>query len=92
MNPISLLKEFLTIFGKQASSRGRHMKRVFQWRRYLEWKDLNKEEKIAAKRLLFVPIAAYFIFIFINQYIFTIIFLICLYFLYKKLEKGKLMK
>ena len=68
------------------------MKRVFQWRRYLEWEGLSKHEKLAAKRLFFVPIAAYFVFAFINRHFITLIFLIGLFFVYKKLEKGKLLK
>ena len=68
------------------------MKRIFQWRRYLEWKELTQSEKLNAKRILLVPIAAYFLMAFINQYALTFMFLICLYFAYKKFEKGRLMK
>ncbi len=92
MNPLKIFKEVLNAFDKQTRYKDREMKRVFQWRRYLEWKDLTSREKLAAKRLLFVPIAAYFVFTFINQYAFTLVFLICLYFAYKKFDKGKLMK
>ncbi len=92
MNPIYFFKQLLRSFKKQDDYKYREMKRVFQWSRYFEWKGLSKEEKLAAKRLVFVPIVAYFMFIFINQNILTLIFLICLYFLYKKFEKGKLMK
>ena len=92
MNPIDLLKELLNRFNKKAKYKDREMKRVFQWRRYLEWEGLSKHEKLAAKRLFFVPIAAYFVFTFINRNIITVVFLIGLFFLYKKFEKGKLMK
>ena len=70
MNPIDLLKELLSTFSKKAKYKDREMKRVFQWRRYLEWEDLSKHEKLAAKRLLFVPIGAYYVFTFIHQYTF----------------------
>ena len=92
MNPLDFFKELLNSFNYESSKKDRKMKRVFQWRRYLEWQDLNHQEKLAAKRLLFVPIAAYFLFVFINKYAFTLVFLICLYFLYKKFEKGNLTK
>ena len=92
MDKGNFLKELLNNLGIKAKSKDREMKRVFQWRRYLDWKDLTKEEKLAAKRLLFVPIGAYFVFAFINQYAFTLLFLIGLYFAYKKFEKGKLSK
>ncbi len=92
MKPIDLLKKLLYTFSKKTKYKDREMKRVFQWRRFLEWNDLNSQEKLAFKRLLLIPIAAYFIFNFINQYALTLAFMICLYFIYKKFEKGKLMK
>ena len=92
MKLIDAIKELLNTFTKKERYTGREMKRVFQWRRYFQWKDLTQSEKLSAKRLFFVPIAAYFIFVFINQYAFTLIFLICLYFAYKKFDKGKLTK
>jgi len=92
MDKIKFLKELLDNLGIKASSKDREMKRVFQWRRYLEWNDLTKEEKLGAKRILFVPIVAYFVFSFINQYAVTVVFLICLYFAYKKFDNGKLSK
>ena len=92
MNPIYFLKELFNTYRKQERYKDRQMKRVFQWRRYLEWKELSQEEKLFAKRLLFVLIATYFVFTFLNQHSLTLVFLISLYFLYKKFEKGKLMK
>ena len=92
MNPIDLLKDLLNTFSKKAKYKDREMKRVFQWRRYLEWEGLSKHEKLAAKRLFFVPIAAYFVYVFINRDFITLLFLIGLFFVYKKLEKGKLQK
>ena len=67
----------------------RKMKRVFQWRRYFEWKHLTLEEKLSIKRLLFLPILAYLIHHFFKQNLLLIIFMICGYIIYKKLEKGK---
>ena len=92
MNRLDDLRVLFKSFFNREEPKGRKMKRVFQWRRYLEWNDLTKEEKLGAKRLLFVPIVAYFVFAFINQYAVTVVFLICLYFVYKKFEKGKLSK
>ncbi len=92
MDLIDALKELLNTFKEKGRYKDKRMKRIFQWRRYLEWKDLTNEEKLAAKRLLFVPLVAYFAFVFINQNAFTLVFLICIYLLYKKFEKGKLSK
>ena len=51
MNPIDLLKELFNTFSNKAKYKDREMKRVFQWRRYLEWEGLSKHEELAAKRL-----------------------------------------
>ena len=68
------------------------MKRVFQWERYLEWKSLSSQEKLAAKRFLFLPLLAYLIIMFIDRYAFAIAIFFVGYLAYKKFEKGKLKK
>ena len=70
----------------------REIKRVFQLRRYLEWKDLTPNEKISAKRFMLVPIIAYFIIGVFNQYFSLIVFLLIVYVLYKQFEKGGILK
>ncbi|KGG14929.1 MULTISPECIES: hypothetical protein [unclassified Prochlorococcus] len=92
MNPIDAIKELLKTFGKKRNYKDRSMKRVFQWKRYLEWDSLTHQERLSAKRLLLMPLAAYLVFTFINQYAFALIFIIFLYLAYKKFEKGKLTK
>ncbi len=68
------------------------MKRVFQWRRYLEWKDLTFEEKLSAKRFLLLPVFAYLIIGIFNQNLFLIVLLLIGYVLYKRWEKGGIFK
>tara|TARA_B100000579_G_scaffold84558_1_gene66021 strand:+ start:853 stop:1062 length:210 start_codon:yes stop_codon:yes gene_type:complete len=68
------------------------MKRVFQLRRYIEWKDLSYEEKLSAKRFLLIPIFAYLIIDVLNQNLFLIVLLLIGYFIYKKFEKGNILK
>tara|TARA_B100000579_G_scaffold126439_1_gene101979 strand:- start:273 stop:554 length:282 start_codon:yes stop_codon:yes gene_type:complete len=70
----------------------REMKRVFQWKRYLQWKDLTTEEKISAKRFLLVPVFAYVILSFFDQNLLLIILFLIGYALYKKYEKGGIIK
>ena len=82
---------FNKFFNRQKPN-GREMKRVFQWRRYLEWKDLTSEEKLSAKRFLFVPLFAYLIIWIINQNFLLIVLLLIGYVLYKKFEKGSILK
>ena len=82
---------FNSFFNKEKTNR-REMKRVFQWRRYLEWNELTSQEKLSVKRFLLVPVFAYLIIEIFNQnFLFIILFLIG-YVFYKKLEKGGIVK
>ena len=92
MNLLDAFKELLNNFNQNKRYKGREMKRVFQWSRYINWKDLSPQEKISAKRILFVPIFAYLILSFFNQNFLSIIILISGYLLYKKLDKVNLMR
>ena len=65
----------------------REMKRVFQWRRYLEWKNLTSEEKLKTKRFFFIPVFAYVTIEIFKQYFTLILLLLICYVLYKKFEK-----
>ena len=68
------------------------MKRVFQWKRYLEWRDLTPEEKLSAKRFLFLPVFAYLLIGIFNQNLSLIVLFLIGYVLYKKYEKGGIVK
>ena len=56
MNLLNDLKILFKTFSNRRESRGREMKRIFQWKSYLEWNDLTIEEKIYAKRFLLIPV------------------------------------
>ena len=92
MNRIDELRFLFDSFFNRKKSNGRDMKRVFQWRRYLEWKDLTYEEKLSAKRFLLVPIFAYLIIGIFNQNFSLIVLFLIGYVLYKKFEKGGIVK
>ena len=92
MNRLNDLKIFLNSFFNRRKSKGREMKRVFQWRRYIEWRDLTPEEKLSAKRLLLIPVIAYLIIEIFNQNFSLIILFLIGYILYKKFEKGSIAK
>ncbi len=79
-------------FFHKSESEGREMKRVFQWRRYFEWRDLTLEERLSAKRFLFIPVFAYIIIWIFNQNFSLIIIFLTGYILYKKFEKGGFIK
>ena len=92
MNHLEDLKFLVNSFFKRRRSKRREMKRVFQWRRYLEWKDLTFEEKLSAKRFLLLPVFAYLIIGIFNQNLFLIVLLLSGYVLYKRWEKGGIIK
>ena len=92
MNRLDDLRVLFKSFFNREEPIGRKMKRVFQWRRYLEWKDLTPEEKLSAKRLLLVPVFAYLILGIFNQNILLIVLFLIGYVLYRKFEKGNIIK
>ena len=92
MNHLDDLKVLLNTFFNRQKPNEREMKRVFQWRRYFEWQDLTPEEKLSAKRFLLVPVFAYLIIVIFNQNFSLIVLLLIGYVLYKKYEKGGIVK
>ena len=92
MSRIDDLKILLNGFFNRRKSSGREMKRVFQWKRYLEWRDLTPEEKLSAKRFILIPVFAYLIIGIFNQNFSLIVLFLVGYLLYKKFEKGGILK
>ena len=92
MNRLEDLKVLFTSFFNKRENKGREMKRVFQWKRYLEWNDLSPEEKLSAKRFLLIPLFAYLIIGILNQNLFLIVLLLIGYVLYKKFDGGRIEK
>ena len=92
MSRLENLKILLNSFFNKRESKGRKMKRVFQWKRYLEWGELAPEEKLSAKRFLLIPIFAYLIIGIFNQNFSLIVLLLIGYIFYKKFEKGGISK
>tara|TARA_B100000579_G_scaffold326264_1_gene276122 strand:+ start:313 stop:594 length:282 start_codon:yes stop_codon:yes gene_type:complete len=92
MNRLDDLRFLFNSFFNRKKPNEREMKRVFQWRRYIEWKDLTSEEKLSAKRFLFLPIFAYLLITIFNQNLLLIVLLLFGFVLYKKFEKGGIVK
>ena len=92
MNPLDEFKVLFSRYFNEQEHKSREMKRVFQWRRYLEWKDLTHEEKLSAKRFLLIPVFAYLIIGIFNQNFSLIVLFLIGYLIYKKFEKGKIEK
>ena len=92
MTSLDDLKNSLNIFFNRQEPKNREMKRVFQWKRYLEWKGLTHEEKLSAKRFLLIPLFAYLVIEIFNQTFSLIVLFLVGYVLYKKFEKGGFIK
>ena len=92
MDLLNELKIIFNSFFNKRKSKPREMKRVFQWRRYLEWKNLTPEEQLSAKRFLLIPVFAYLIIGILNQNFSLIVLFLIGYLLYKKFEKGDIVK
>ena len=92
MNFLNDLQSLFNVFYNNQKTNRRKMKRVFQLRRYIEWKDLSYEEKLSAKRFLLIPIFAYLIIDVLNQNLFLIVLFLIGYFIYQKFEKGNILK
>tara|TARA_B100001029_G_C14940125_1_gene382716 strand:- start:58 stop:330 length:273 start_codon:yes stop_codon:yes gene_type:complete len=86
------LRKIFSIFYNRKKTNGRPMKRVFQWRRYIEWKGLTPEEKLSAKRFLLIPIFTYLIIEIFNQNFLLILLFLIGYIIYKKFENGSILK
>ena len=92
MNRLDELKALLNSFFNREESNRREMKRVFQWRRYLDWKNLTPEEKLSAKRFLLIPVFAYLIIEIFNKNFSLIVLFLIGYVIYKKFERGSIVK
>tara|TARA_Y100001968_G_scaffold293249_1_gene299082 strand:+ start:206 stop:502 length:297 start_codon:yes stop_codon:yes gene_type:complete len=92
MKSLDDLRILIKSFFKSKKPNEREMKRVFQWERYLQWKDLSSEEQLATKRFFLIPIFAYLIIRIFNQNLLLIVLLLIGYSLYKKFEKGGIEK
>ena len=92
MNSLDALKALFNSFFNREKPNRREMKRVFQWRRYLEWKNLTPEEKLSAKRFLLIPVFAYLIIEIFNKNFSLIVLLLIGYVIYKKFERGSIVK
>ena len=92
MNLSEELKFLFNRFLNGHKPKQKEMKRIFQWKRYLEWKDLTTEEKLSAKRFLLIPLFAYLIIGIFNQNFSLILLFLIGYVLYKKFERSGIKK
>jgi len=72
------------------NNRSRKMKKIFQWKEYLNWKNMSNEQKLNFKRACLFPFFVYIVYFFLNQYSFAILLILSLYFLIRFKNRNKL--
>ncbi len=68
------------------------MKKIFQWREYLNWNELSFQQKINFKRACLFPFLAYIVYIFLAEFYISLIIIIALYLFIKYRNSNKLSK
>ena len=70
----------------------RKMKKIFQWREYLNWKKMTSTQKINFKRACLFPFLVYFVYVFLFKYSMAILIIFGIYFLLRFKNRKKLNK
>ena len=74
------------------NNKNRRIKKIFQWREYLNWKKMTVQQKINFKRACLFPLAAYFIYSFLLEFTYPILIILFICFLVRYINKNKLIK
>ena len=70
----------------------RKMKKIFQWRDYLNWKEMNSTQKINFKRACLFPFLVYLVYFFLLKYSIAILLIIGIYYLIRFKSRKKINK
>ena len=70
----------------------RKMKKIFQWREYLNWNKMSATQKINFKRACLFPFLVYLVYVFLLKYSISILIVIGIYYLVRFKDRKKLNK
>ena len=70
----------------------RKMKKIFQWRDYLNWKKMNSAQKINFKRACLFPFLVYIVYFFLSKYSMAILMIVGIYYLVRFKNRKKINK
>ena len=70
----------------------RKMKKIFQWREYLNWNKMTATQKINFKRACLFPFLVYIVYIFLVKYSIAILIIVCIYYLVRFKNRKKINK
>ena len=76
----------------KSNHRERKLKKIFQWKEYLDWKNMTPSQKINFKRACLFPLLVYFVYIFLSTYSIAILIIFVIYFLLRLKNRKKLKK
>ena len=70
----------------------RKMRKIFQWREYLNWNKMTSDQKINFKRACLFPFFVYFVYVFLLKYSLAILIIIGFYYLVRFKNRNKINK
>ena len=70
----------------------RKLKKIFQWREYLNWKKMNANQKINFKRACLFPFLVYLVYVFLSKYSIAILIVFGIYYLVRFKNRKKINK
>ena len=73
-------------------NRERKMKKIFQWKDYLNWRKMNSSQKINFKRACLFPFLVYVVYFFLLKYSISILIVIGIYYFIRFINRKKLNK
>ena len=73
-------------------NKDRKMKKIFQWRDYLNWKNMSSTQKINFKRACLFPFLVYVVYFFLLKYSISILIVVGIYYLLRFKNRKKLNK
>ena len=73
-------------------NKDRKMKKIFQWKDYLNWKKMSPTQKINFKRACLFPFLVYVVYVFLLKYSISILIVIGIYYLVRFKNRKKLDK
>ena len=68
----------------------RKMKKIFQWRDYMNWKKMTLNQKINFKRACLFPFFVYLIYAFLLKYSMALLIILGIYFLVRFKNRKKI--
>ena len=74
------------------NNKKRKMKKIFQWREYLNWKKMTSTQKTNFKRACLFPFLVYVVYVFLLKYSISILIVIGIYYLVRFKNRKKLNK